>query len=259
MRRLVSALSAVALLAIAALAIAWFLDGESRAELDSQVFTSRADRLRMVVPRSWRATDQPSYPNLLLWMMHSQPPGQIVLTAEPFTRDLYCSWQRQSQACRAQTTPTQQYACFLREKLIAQKMKVGPAQLGPKENEEAGAPSVWFEYDDGKRFLRHAVTVTEDRAISLVLSAPTNDARAQHVRAFDQALRSLQILTTAEAQPIGIDAAIVTTFSDGGAADATMLADAAVLDGGVTFTTSMPKENPIGPCKPLPAPGPKKR
>src|SRR5512139_3683560 len=109
MRRLFPAAFPLAVLASLLFALV-FLVGDSRAELDSQnqVFTSPADRLRMVVPRGWRATDQPSYPGLLLWMMRSQPPGQIVLTSETFTRDLYCSWPV---ACRASSdTLTAQFA-----------------------------------------------------------------------------------------------------------------------------------------------------
>src|SRR5213595_1660306 len=88
------------------------LAGDSRAELENQVFTSRSDRLRLIVPRNWRATDHPTYPGLLLWMMRTQPPGQIVLSSEAFTRELYCSWPV---ACRAAIdTPTNKYACALR-------------------------------------------------------------------------------------------------------------------------------------------------
>jgi hypothetical protein len=243
-RRFASAGLALASLAAIALVIG-FLVGDSRAELENQVFTSRTDRLRMVVPRGWRATDQPSYPGLLLWMMRAQPPGTIVLTAEPFTRELYCSW---SVPCRNQTTNTAKYACALREKLAAQKMHVGPSQLGPKENEAAGIPSVWFEYDDGKRFLRQAISVTNERAVSLVLSSPTAEARATHVRPFDQALRTLQVLTVAEAQPIGTPDAAAAL--DAGLADATTLPiDGATLDAGVVFSsTPVPKQSPIGPC-----------
>ena len=88
MQRLARAALPLALL-IAIAAIATFLVEDSRAELENQVFTSRADRLRMVVPRGWRATDHPTYPGLLLWMMRTQPPGQIVLSSEAFTRELY--------------------------------------------------------------------------------------------------------------------------------------------------------------------------
>src|SRR5687768_1449875 len=91
MRRLIAMLFPLALLAAIAAPVL-FLVEDSEADLDNLVFTSKPDRIRMVVPRGWRATDQPSYPGLLLWMMRSQPPGQIVLTSEVFTRELYCSW-----------------------------------------------------------------------------------------------------------------------------------------------------------------------
>lgn len=222
--------------------------GESGAELENQVFTSSTHRLRLVVPRGWRATEQPSYPGLLLWMARTQPPGEIALTADTFTRELYCSWPV---ACRmAQDTLVAKYACALRSKLERQRLRVGPAQPGPKDNEDAGIPALWFEYDDGRRFLRQAVTLSSDRAISLVLSAPTSDARAAHVRQFDQTLRTLRLLTAAEASPttIAIDAA--TTLIDAGPVDASTLpTDGAVLDAGVTFETPpVPKVSPVGPC-----------
>src|SRR5262245_47794183 len=91
-------------------------DRAVEADLENLVFTSRADHLRLVVPRGWRATDQPSYPGLLLWMMRSQPEGQIVLTAEAFTHAMYCSWPS---TCRSSqyASPTAKFACALRDKL----------------------------------------------------------------------------------------------------------------------------------------------
>src|SRR4051812_28571066 len=168
MQRLRRAALPVALAAASAIAIGAVV-GRSSAELENLVFTSRPDHLRMVVPRGWRASDQPSYPGLLLWMARSQPPGQIVLTAEELTRDLYCSWPI---ACRTNHDPlASKYACAIRDKLAARGLKVEPIQAGPKENEAAGLPSVWFEYQDSKHFLRQAIAFSEDRAISLVLSA----------------------------------------------------------------------------------------
>jgi len=254
MQRLARAALPLALL-IAIAAITTFLVEDSRAELENQVFTSRADRLRMVVPRGWRATDHPTYPGLLLWMMRTQPPGQIVLSSEAFTRELYCSWPT---TCRAAAdTTTNKYACALRAKLQAQRLRVGPTQAGPKENEAAGIPSVWFEYDDGKRFLRQAIAVTDDRAISLVLSAPSLDARSAHVRPFDQALRTLRLLSAAEAAPAGTDASIVVVDDTGATTPDAAPAPgdgAAVLDGatpttGVAFESApAPKIDPVGPC-----------
>jgi hypothetical protein len=109
-------------------------------------------------------------------------------------------------------------------------------QQGPKENEASGLPSVWFEFDDNKRYVRQAVAVSADRAVSLVLSTPTSDARAAHARAFDQALRTLRLLTAAEAEPIdaGVD-------GDGGPGDASL--------GGAIADPAVPaRVNPVGPC-----------
>lgn len=261
MQRLARAAVPLALLTAIGLG-ARFLVEDSRAELENLVFTSRGDRLRMIVPRGWRATDHPTYPGLLLWMMRTQPPGQIVLSSEAFTRELYCSWPI---TCRAASdTPTNKYACALRAKLQAQRLRVGPTQAGPKENEAAGIPSIWFEYDDGKRFLRQAIAVTNDRAISLVLSAPTTEARSTHVRPFDQALRTLRVLSAAEAAPPGSDAALALgdgLANDGAAADVAVApvdgtpppGDAgAILDGatnGPAFESApAPKIEPVGPC-----------
>src|SRR5688500_778315 len=123
MRRIARALLPLTVLSVL-VGAALFLVEDSRAELENQVFTSRANRLRLIVPRGWRATDHPTYPGLLLWMMRTQPPGQIVLSAETFTRELYCSWPPE---CRAAIdTPTAKYACALRTKLQAHRIRVGP-------------------------------------------------------------------------------------------------------------------------------------
>lgn len=224
---------------------------DSQADLDNFLFTSRADRLRLVVPRGWRASDQPSYPGLLLWMAHASPVASIQLTAETFTRDLYCTWPVACQTSH-DSLPAK-YACALRKKLEAQRMRVGPVQAGPRENEDAGLPSVWFEYDDGKHFLRHAIAFSSERAVSLVLSAPNPEARATHSRAFEQALRTMRLLSEEETTRIeGIDAGLPFDIAPpgDGPIDATAPIDAAVLDAGVTFESApAPRINPIGPCR----------
>jgi len=237
----------------------------ARAELENQVFTSRGDRIRLVVPRGWRASDAPSYPGLLLWLM--RPEGKIVLTAEPFTRELYCSWPITCRTSHEVGTVESKLACALRQKLVNENFRIGPIQAGPKENEEAGLPSVWFDFDDGKHFMRQAVALGDDRAFSLVLSASTADARNSQVRAFEQTLRTLRPLTTEElgAPPaagtvIAIDGGVVSTI------DATLAAaapsDAAAGSAGSGSATApalappasdsanppASKINPIGPC-----------
>jgi len=246
------ALIAIAL-ALPFVAIATIVVGhhEVEADLENLVFTSRADHLRMIVPRGWRSTDQPSYPGLLLWMMRSQPEGQMVLTAEAFTHELYCSWPT---TCRASKDPlAAKYVCAIRDKLVREHFRVGPIQAGPKETEAQGLPTVWFEYDDGKHFLRHAVGLTADRAVSLVLTATSNDGRTANARPFEQALRTLRVLTAAETAPAEADAgidAIAAAAGDASLVDApSTLPDAASLDAGVMFESAPASTvNPVGPC-----------
>lgn len=242
MKRLLLAIGALVLVAIA------ISTSVVEAELDNQIFTSKKDRLRLVVPRGWRATDQASYPGMLLWMLRNQPDGKMVLTAEPFTRTVYCSWPPE---CRASSDPLPtKLACALRGKMQAQRLRVGPVQAGPKENEQAGMPSVWFELDDGKQYLRQAVALGEDRVVSLTLSAASAEARSAHVRAFEQALRTLRPLTleemgTALAPPQQV---VMQLVADAGVADAGAPGDAAAA-GAATFESApAPKVNPVGPC-----------
>lgn len=218
------------------------------AELENQIFTSKTHHLRLVVPRGWRATDQPSYPGMLLWMVRTQPAGTMSLTAEPFTRTVYCSWPPE---CRALAEPLpNKLACALRSKLEAQQIHVGPVQAGPKENEQAGMPSVWFELQHGWQFARQAVALGEDRVVSLTLTAGSAEARNAHVRAFEQALRSLRPLTLEEegASLPAPEQVVMQLVSDGGVADAASVADAATT-GAATFESApASKINPVGPC-----------
>jgi hypothetical protein len=242
-----------------------FVGDGANAELENQVFTAKAEQLRIVVPRGWRATDQPSYPGLLLWMMRDQPEGRIVLTSEPFTRDVYCSWPVRCQMSH-DSLPAK-LACALGAKLTQQGLHVGPVQAGPKENEETGLPSVWFEYEDSKRthFIRQAVAIDKERVVSLVLSAPTAEARNANVRAFDQALRTLRPLNAEElgaiaaASASGSGSAIAIMIGSGSAGSAgsgsgsgrAVLAppEPTTLARQVGFSSAPPPTlEPVGPC-----------
>ncbi|HUS32971.1 MAG TPA: hypothetical protein VMZ53_30925 [Kofleriaceae bacterium] len=252
MRRRKPLLLLLASTAVATLLAVAVHSSSVNADLENKIFTSRAHRLRMVVPRGWRETDQPSYPGLLLWMLRSQPEGKMVLTAEPFTRQVYCSWPIE---CRSSPDSLQsKFACAMRRKLEDQRLHVGPVQAGPKENEQAGVPSVWFELDDGHDFLRQAVAVREDRLISLVLSARSAEARNAHVRYFEQALRTLRPLTPAElGEPLPSPQQVVTQLIDDAGIAPTTDALAVTTDAAVAATTfeSAPVQkaiDPVGPC-----------
>ncbi|HEY5946189.1 MAG TPA: hypothetical protein VIV40_11890 [Kofleriaceae bacterium] len=242
MKRLALALAAALLVALA------ITTTVVDAELENQIFTSKTHRLRLVVPRGWRATDQPSYPGMLLWMLRSKPDGKMVVTAEPFTRKVYCDWPPE---CRSTSDPlAMKLACALRQKLTAQRIRVGPVQAGPKENEQAGMPSVWFELDDGKHYVRQAVALGEDRVVSLTLSTSSAEARSAHVRAFEQALRTLRPLTLEEmgsALPPP-EQVVMQMVVDAGVADAGAPADAAPQATATFESAPAPKVNPVGPC-----------
>jgi hypothetical protein len=236
----------LALALVAALLIAMAIGTSVEAELENQIFTSKPNRLRLVVPRGWRATDQPSYPGMLLWML--KPNGKMVVTAEPFTRKVYCDWPV---VCRANSDPLPtKLACALRQKLEAQRIKVGPAQAGPKENEQAGMPSVWFELDDGKRFLRQAVALSDDRVVSLTLSTTSVEARSANVRDFEKALRTLRPLTLEEmgsALPPP-EQVVMQMIVDAGVADAGGTSDAGPAAPATFESAPATKEAPVGTC-----------
>ena len=245
MKRLVLAIGVLVLIALAI-----GTSSTVEAELENSIFSTRTHKVRIVVPRGWRATDQPSYPGMLLWMMRSRPEGKMVLTAEPFTRTVYCSWPPE---CRASSDPLPtKLACALRQKYQAQRIRVGPVQAGPKENQESGLSSVWFELDDGKQYLRQAIALSEDRVVSLTLTTQSAEARSAHVRAFEQALRTLRPLTDEEmgtALPAP-EQVVMQLIVDAGVADAgTMVPADAAPAGTATFESApAPKINPVGPC-----------
>jgi hypothetical protein len=181
---------------IAAAAAFVALAPEGDATLENQVFTSRAHRIRVSVPRGWRASDQSSYPGVLLWMRRSKPPGMMLLTSEAIDDTIYCAWPAQ---CRQLAdTLAAQYACALASRLEGMGFRVGPVQAGPRDGE---LPSVWLEYDDGKRWLRQAVASDDVLAHTLILSAGSAQQRAGHARSFDQALRSVHPLADDEIEP----------------------------------------------------------
>lgn len=214
------------------------------AELEASVFASKAHRLRIVVPRGWRATDQPSYPGLLLWMVRGQPEGKMVLTAEPFTRAAYCSWPLE---CRTgPSTLPRKLACAMRAKLIAQRLTVSD----PEDNAKVALPSVRFTVSDGKKQVLQAVAIGEDRIISLALSAASPKGIEAHKRAFDQALSSLRPLTDEE---MGIptqapEAVVMQLVSDAGVSDAAPGSDAGITNATAFESAPVTKLAPVGPC-----------
>ncbi|MEP6866185.1 MAG: hypothetical protein ABJE66_36530 [Deltaproteobacteria bacterium] len=224
------------------------------AELENHVFTSRADRIRLVVPRGWRESDAPSYPGMLLWLM--RPDTKIVLTAEPFTRALYCSWPITCRTSHEVKTVEAKLACALRQKLVDAGMHIGAIQEGPKENEAAGLASVWFDYDDGKHFMRQAVALGEDRAFSLVMESSSAEVRNSQIRAFEQTLRTLRPLTEAElGAPPAPGTSLAAPGNDAGVAAAVVVGDGGTI-ASATGSAAAALGSGAGSGAPSPAPYP---
>jgi len=165
--------SRVAVAALAALlAIAVAFGGSptvARAELEGDNFRSDAWHVSLTTPRNWQASDQSSYPNILVLMVAASPRGKMLLSAERLDR------------VRDAETYARNTAAIL--------AKLG-FQVGAPRAHPTGA--FWLEYDNGKAFLRQAFVVADGYGYSLTLSADDVHGRTQHLRAFDATLRSLR-------------------------------------------------------------------
>jgi hypothetical protein len=171
-RSLCGALVVIALLAIVVAVGA----RDASSEIEGDAFIGGGVRMRL--PRGWRITEARSYPGVLLWMNRSRPPGTLMLTIDQLDAATRKSWPAE---CAGDDTA--RFVCALRGRLAKNKFLVSSLQ---------GDRTPWFDYDDGKRWLRQGVYVAGDRAYTLVLGADTAADRGAHGRAFDSALRSLR-------------------------------------------------------------------
>lgn len=141
----------------------------------AQVETGRAEskewNIRISAPEDWRISAQRSYPRVVAWMYRRSPAGTMLLTAE-----------------RAPAAASSvQYA----QNTVAQLQALSYS-IETTPQVHAATQASWIEFDDGKTFFRQAFLVMGDTAYALTLSAPDRRARAQHLRAFDAALRSME-------------------------------------------------------------------
>ncbi|HKE14784.1 MAG TPA: hypothetical protein VKB80_07980 [Kofleriaceae bacterium] len=164
MPRAVAVALAAALLAASAVA--------ARADIDGDQFESSAWRVHMTAPKNWQLTEKTAYPSILLRLVRRAPDGKMMLAAERLAPGV-------TALAYAQRT-----AGILR----AMRFEVRSPQL----HSSTGA---YFIDSQGRgAFLRQAFLVAGGIGYSLTLSAPDNRTRSQHLRAFDFALRSIQIL-----------------------------------------------------------------
>jgi hypothetical protein len=141
----------------------------ARAELEGDSFRSDVWHVSLTTPRNWQASDQSSYPNILVLMVSASPRGKMLLSAERLDR----------------VRDAETYARNTAAVLAKLGFTVGVPRAHP-----TGA--FWLEYDNGKAFLRQAFVVAGGYGYSLTLSADDVHGRTQHLRAFDATLRSLR-------------------------------------------------------------------
>jgi hypothetical protein len=153
--------------------------GAARADIDGDQFESSAWRVRMTAPKNWQLTEKTAYPSILLRMVRRAPDGKMMLSAERVGPGV-------TALAYAQRT-----AGILR----AMRFEV----RSPLLHSSTGA--YFIDSQGSGAFLRQAFLVAGGIGYSLTLSAPDNRTRSQHLRAFDYALRSIQILHAPAAPP----------------------------------------------------------
>lgn len=165
-------LARCALLATFGLALVLGDASAPRADIRDGSFHSETWRVSMSLPKNWQASEQTSYPNILVWMSRRQPDAKMLLSAEAVDPSL------DAQGYTAET--------------VERLERFGFEVRGPQLHAATGA--YWMDLDDGRTFLRQAILVVDGIGYSLTVAARDAGTRGQLLRAFDQALRSIRPL-----------------------------------------------------------------
>ncbi len=208
MHRLAAALVGAAL----AVAIALVATRTGDAEIEGTTFTSTTDNVRVTLPKGWRASDQPSYPGVILRINRTRPRGTILLAVDPWPAPIDPECKNRPTTTEGATPqvypPEMQVACVQQKRLAALGFDVTPIK-------EATRP--WFDYQSTGHALRQGIAVLGHAIFTLVLATDTAGSRAQHARTFDSMLRSIRLLEEPSASGDGGAPATQPTASDGGA------------------------------------------
>ncbi len=168
------------LLAVAlASALVALPSARARADIEGQEFESSAWSVRMTAPKNWQLTEKTAYPSILLRLARRAPDGKMMLAVERLAPGV---------TARAYAERT---AGILR----AMRFEVRSPQL------HSSTGAYFIDSQGSGASLRQAFLVAGGVGYSLTLSAPDNRTRSQHLRAFDYALRSIQIRRPREVRP----------------------------------------------------------
>ena len=155
------------------------ISASASADIEGAEFESSAWRVRMTAPKNWHLTEQTAYPSILLRLARRAPDGKMMLAAERLAPGVNALGYAQRTA----------------DILRSMRFQVRSPQL------HSSSGAYFIDSQGGGAFLRQAFLVAGGIGYSLTLSAPDNRTRSQHMRAFDYALRSIQVLRAAPPPP----------------------------------------------------------
>lgn len=153
----------------------------ARADIEGQEFESSAWSVRMTAPKNWQLTEKTAYPNILLRLARRAPDGKMMLAVERLAPGVTA------------LAYAEQTAGILR----SMRFQVRSPQL------HSSTGAYFIDSQGSGASLRQAFLVAGGVGYSLTLSAPDNRTRSQHLRAFDYALRSIQIRRPRDVRPAG--------------------------------------------------------
>ena len=153
----------------------------ARADIEGQEFESSAWSVRMTAPKNWQLTEKTAYPNILLRLARRAPDGKMMLAVERL----------------APGVTALAYAERTASILRGMRFQVRSPQL------HSSTGAYFIDSQGSGASLRQAFLVAGGVGYSLTLSAPDNRTRSQHLRAFDYALRSIQIRRPRDVRPAG--------------------------------------------------------
>ncbi len=121
-------------------------------------------------------------------MYRQRPFGRIIIAAEPLGRPSSSSSASVTvpPSSSSLSADSANYAATVRQQLIDRGYRVSEPQLHPASD------ALWIEFSDGEAFFRQAVIVRDNVGFSVTLAAADSATRAQHLRAFDSVLRSIE-------------------------------------------------------------------
>lgn len=169
---------APALLALATLAA---LARPVGAELDGDEFTSAADRVRIEVPRGWRASDHSAYPRVLLTLSRSKPRARIVVTIDPIVP-----------GCR---TDVDAVFCSTDPSAAMTRLRERLDRVGVRVTAQQQSRTPELEYEAPRRYVRHGLVIVGDRVVSVIVSTDTAEDRTALRRTFDRVMQSVRPFT----------------------------------------------------------------